>query len=104
MRTSIEKMTLQEFISKMKGGWGFAMPFVPRIAGNSLEAIFEDYGEKEKEIEVIYRSYYDERYVFVWEVRGISFEILKSLYPEIHETNVYQPMEDGFLIQLHWPQ
>lgn len=75
----IEKMTLGEFIKRMKNGWGFARPFHVVQIAETLEEIIpqEDY-LKEVQVKFIYRttgSGPTHRYHYRWEVRGYKLPV-----------------------------
>ncbi len=74
----VEKMTLGEFIERMKSGWGFARPGRVRAIGMGLERMAHLAGlDLDLTVEVEFKRSSsgwgtDHRYSYRWRVRGVT--------------------------------
>jgi len=67
-------MTLQEFIDKMKNGWGFRNPYRVKIIGYALDLNLPDY-IRDREVHVSYESSHSGygpnfHHHYTWDVAG----------------------------------
>ena len=87
MRKWEKEMKLKDFVEFMKGGAGWARPWVVLPIGKALAEIFQGYPNLEKEVIVRYESDYDQGkgYLFYWSVEGIPFQEVEQFCPEARE-------------------
>jgi len=78
MKVTVSKMTLGEFIERMKDGWGFWRKSRVRRIGQALDNMIPHHlREKEVEVEYIRDSYgwgSDFHYSYMWRVEGVNFK------------------------------
>lgn len=82
-----KEMKLKEFIDFMKGGAGWAHPWVVMPIGKALARVFDGYPNLEKEVTVLYESDYERGrgYFYSWIIGGIPYSEVEKFCPEVRE-------------------
>ena len=80
-------MKLKDFIDFMKGGAGWAHPWVVLPMGKALAKIFQGYPDLEKEVTIRYESEYEQGrgYVYYWAIEEIPYNEVKKFCPQLKE-------------------
>ena len=108
------KMTLREFIKKIRTGWGFAKPYEVIRIGEALDATIPQ-DILDKEVEVKYEKWTDGygpdfHYHYRWYVNGVRLQLengqlaptevdLMFGYQSLPHFRVY---DDGFVVGFDW--
>jgi len=103
MKRTVEKMTLGQFIDKMKRGWGFWNPFYVTWNGETLERFFINSSDLDKVVEVEFISdsvgYAPNfHYRYTWNVKGTNLPEKEIKLPR----GSAKQGENGFTVQFLW--